>query len=353
MTRLRWAMAAAVAGLVACNGDDTPPSHFDSGSDAMNGSDAPVPTVHAKMLVVHASPDVGAIRICFAIGLQNDGSDGVIAPIQPIPSSAINAGEGAALPDLGVDLSQKALTPYVFLAGLLGTGLQTCDVLASTLTVNTDFYVLPTIKNGTLVPSSTIMLALTGCLRNSLDSNADATTCGAAYDGTMGNLAFESFTLDQVIANTQRFGAQVVHVASPASGVWSLLYGAPSVSASILPLDGGAGVVVTDMVNVGQVAPTTAASLTMPVVDQSAFQVSAVSPDGGVSPASLTIPMPLVFEATTGETTGENAYFVPGTNYSFVFLGDPRLPTTLDGGVFNGYALHLLAFPNDPTLPSE
>ena len=38
-------------------------------------------------------------------------------------------------------------------------------------------------------------------------------------------------------------------------------------------------------------------------------------------------------------------------NYAFTVSGDPRAPTTLDGGVFNGYALHLLAFPTNPQLP--
>jgi hypothetical protein len=66
----------------------------------------------------------------------------------------------------------------------------------------------------------------------------------------------------------------------------------------------------------------------------------------------MSIPLPLVYEATTGQSTGENAYFAPGVNYTFVFLGDPRAGATLDGGVFNGYSLHALAFPNDPTLPA-
>jgi hypothetical protein len=353
-------MIIAVSALIGCNGDDTPPSFFDSGTDGTTDatSDAPDGQVqaHAKIIAVHASPDVGAIRICFAIGTQDDGSDGVVAPIQPVPSAAINAGGGAALPDLGLltgmDLSQSALTPYVFLSQLIGTGGQTCDVLASMLTVNTDFYILPTLKHKTLVPNTTIMFALTGCLRSSLDSMADATTCGPAYDVSTGNLAFETFSLDQVIANTQRFGAQVLDVASPATGVWSLLYGAPIVTASILPLDGGAASVIADTVSLGELAPTTAASLTMPVVDESALQVNALNPDGGAPPVSLTVLLPLVYEATTGQTTGENAYFSPGMNYSFVFLGDPRQPTTLDGGAFNGYSLHALAFPNTPQLPS-
>jgi hypothetical protein len=46
--------------------------------------------------------------------------------------------------------------------------------------------------------------------------------------------------------------------------------------------------------------------------------------------------------------TGENTYFAPGANYTFVVLGDPRASTIVDGGLFNGYSLHALAFPNNP-----
>ncbi len=356
---LGLSFAFAVAG-VACDGDTTPPSFFDSGADSTTTDatiDAPdsavdAGTTHAKLIAVHASPDLGAVRVCFAIGFQNDGSDGKVAPIAPIPKTAVAAGTGGALADLGVDLSQQALTPYVFLAAKIGASTQTCDALVTALTVNTDYFILPTIKNGSLAPNTTVMLVLSGCMRGALDPSADTTTCGSTYDVTKGNLDIEVFTLDRVIANTQRFGSQVVHAALPAAGVWSNLYGAQTVSAAIHPfVDGGADEIISSNVGLGQLAPSSAASLAMPTIDQSAFVVSAVNPDGGAPPVSMSIPLPLVYEATTGQTTGENAYFGVGANYSFVFLGDPRAPTTLDGGIFNGYSLHALAFPNDPPLP--
>jgi phosphoribosyl 1,2-cyclic phosphodiesterase len=219
----------------ACDGDTTPPSFFDGGSDATTSDvvqDGPGPdvvtTTHAKVIVVHASPDVPTVRVCFAIGLQNDGSDGVIAPISPLPQTGLAPGTGGALPDLGVDLSQRALTPYVILASKITSSAARCDTLAGdagTLTQNVDYFVLPTIKNGTLAPSTTFLVAATGCVPSAIDPAADTTTCGASYDSTKGNLSLQIFTLDRVIGNTQRFGAQVAHVASPAAGVWSSLYG--------------------------------------------------------------------------------------------------------------------------------
>jgi hypothetical protein len=356
-------LAAPFAWFCACDGDTTPPSFFDGGADATT-TDAPqdgpgsdvVTTTHAKVIVVHASPDVPTVRVCFAIGLQNDGSDGVIAPISPLPQNGLAPGTGGVLPDLGVDLSQRALTPYVILASKITSSTARCDTLAGdggTLVPNVDYFALPTIKNGTLAPSTTFLVAATGCLPTSLDPSADALTCGASYDGAKGNLALQIFTLDRVIGNSSRFGAQIAHVASPAAGVWSAIYGSTTVSAALRTFDGGTTEVIVDNASLDQLAPSSAASLAMPTVDQTSLVVSAVNPDGGAPPVSTSVPLPLVYTATTGQVTGENAYFTAGVNYTFVFLGDPRVAATLDGGAFNGYSLHALAFPNDPPVPAQ
>jgi len=165
--------------VFGCDGDDTPPSFFDSGADvttdssndASDASDA-APTTHAKVIVVHASPDVAAVRLCFALGVQNDGSDAKMAPIAPLPNNALPPGGGAILPDLGLDLSHQALTPYVFVASKI-TSAATCDQLAASLTANIDYYPLATVKNGTLAAGTTLMFAMTGCLASALDGLAD------------------------------------------------------------------------------------------------------------------------------------------------------------------------------------
>ncbi len=351
--------ACLVVGLFlgACDGDDTPPSFFDSGTDAT--ADAPIdvapdapdaaPTTHAKIIVVHASPDVAAFRMCFALGGQNDGSDAKMSPVAPLPNNALPPGGGAILPDLG-DLSQQAVTPYVFVASKIPSST-TCDQLVTLLTANIDYYPLPTIKIKTFATGETFMVALTGCLATALDALADTTTCGADYNAAKGNLALQIFQLDRIIGNTQRFGAQLAHVATPADGVWSAQFGATQIGAALHPFDGGADEIIVDHTTLFTLSPTAAASLAMPTVDSTSLLVTALNPDGGASPAQSSIPLPLVYEATTGKATGENAYFAPGVNYTFVFLGDPRQPTTLDGGAFNGYSLHALAFPNDPPLP--
>jgi hypothetical protein len=307
-------------------------------------------TEPAKLLAVHASADLGAIRLCFGLGVQNDGSDSKVAAITPVPKAPIVPGVGSALPDLGMDLSMKAVIPYVLLASSIGTSAQTCDALVQSLAAGTDYFALPIIKNGVLANNTTFMLAIAGCMPSSLDPSGDPTTCGTDYDANKGNISAGVFSLDRVIANTSRFGAQVVHASSAASGVWFTLYGTHAITGLLHPFDGGADEIIASGIPYLQIAPPNAASLSMPVVDQTAFVVSSDNGDAGGSTA---IPLPLVYEATTGQATGENAYFVPGVNYAFVVTGDPRAPTTLDGGVFNGYSLHVLAFPTDPTLPAQ
>ena len=342
---------------VGCTSDDTPAKFFDASTeaatdapnDALVDSPSDASTSHGKIIAVHASPDLAAVRFCFGIGLQNDGSDAAVAPIAPLPQTPLGPGQGAVLSDLG-DLSQRAVTPYAVLASKVGAS--TCDALLSGgLTAGSDYFVLSTIKNGTFGSATTHLVALTGCLPIASDALADTTTCGASYDAAKGNLALSVFALDRVIGNTQRFGAQIAHVATPAAGVWSGLYGSNAVSAALHPQDGGADEIIADSVALGALAPTSAASLAMPNVDQTSLVVAAVNPDGGAAPAQSSIPLPLVYEATTGKATGENAYFAPGVNYTFVFVGDPRVSATSDGGAFNGYSLHALAFPNDPAVP--
>jgi hypothetical protein len=357
---LALALAGALKLAVGCSNEDTPPKFFpDAATEASDdgASDAPVDspsdaaTSHGKIIAVHASPDVGAVRFCFGIGLQNDGSDAKVAPISPLPSSPLGPGAGAVLSDLG-DLSSSAVTPYAVLASKVGSGV-TCDALVGDagLAAGTDYFRLATIKNGIFASGTTHLVALSGCLPLAGDALADLTTCGPSYDATNGNLALDVFTLDRVIGNTQRLGAQIAHVASPAAGVWSGLYGSTSVSAALHPQDGGADEIIVDSVALGALAPGSAASLAMPSVDDTSLVVSAVNPDGGAAPVQMSIPLPLVYEATTGQATGEKAYFAPGVNYTFVFVGDPRVAATSDGGAFNGYSLHALAFPNDPKVP--
>ena len=369
----RWLGVGAVAAFAAvgwaCDGDTTPANHFDSGSDAtVDGaldapSDAPPTPTRAKIIAIHGSPDVPAVRVCFGVGFQNDGSDSVIAPLQPLPEKALTGqpyaglfpGTGGVFPDFGLDISQKAITPYVIVASKLASSTQNCDALlgtdAGTLTAGVDYFKLPTIKNGTFTNDTTLALVATGCLPQSVDPAATAVVCGGDYNTTSGNVAIKIFSLDRVVASAQGFGAQFVHASSAAAGEFGVAYGSGDLTAALHPFaDGGVDQTIASGVKLGEIQPKPAAALAAPDVNQTALLVT-VQGDAGAL-VSAPFPLPLVYEVTTGQATGATAYFAPGANYTFVLVGDPAAPTLLDGGAFNGYSLHALAFPNDPPLPA-
>ena len=356
------------SGAWACDGDTTPAKQFDSGADATTDASADAPaesavdagSVRAKMLAVHASPDLPALRVCFGVGLQNDGSDAVVASLVPVPDKAptgqpypgLFPGAGVALPDFGVDLSQKALTPYLIVASKLASSTQSCDALlspdAGTLTPGVDYFEMPTLKNGTFANDTTIALVATGCLPQAADPSASSVLCGSDYSASAGNLALRVFSLDRAIKGA--FGAQFLQASSPAAGELALTSGSGDLSAELHPLDGGAGQPIAAGVKYGELQPATAAALAAPDVNQTSLLVT-VPGDGGAAFSSA-FPLPLVYEVTTGQPTGAAAYFASGANYTFVLVGDPAQPTLLDGGAFNGYSLHALAFPSNPPLPA-
>ncbi len=384
---LAWGFVAAVAGAAtagtaACSGDDTstpqdagsdmnviddgvPDTGTDTGSDAADAGPA-----RAKILVVHASPDVPPVRICFAVGTKSDGSDAVIAPFPPLPDKTEGSlpfpglfpGTGGPLPDLGADLSQKVIVPYVIIASKVasdvapadgGVAPVACDTLLQGdggLTANVDYMKLPPIPSGTFMPGKTLLLAATGCLPTSADPNANVIACGADYDSTLGNVAIKIFDLDRIIADTQKSGAQVAHL-SP-----KLFTG---LLAGVTEIDAGsdAGVVYEPItpnnapVNYAQLKPAPAASLSLPPASNAALVLSAVNPDGGAPIATFPVPFTFIYASTTGQLVGADQYFTANSNYTFVVVGDPQKAFLSDAGV-DGYGLHVLAFPNDPPIPS-
>lgn len=387
-TWLRLALAGlavtSVGGALAigCTGDDTTPAVLpdagndqnvpDTGNDVVippaDGGDAAVPE-NAKVIVVHASPDVPAVRICFALGLKADGSDGVIAPIAPIPDSLANAqqpfpglfpGTGGALPDLGIDLSTKALTPYVMIASKISTDVKptdggsapvACDTLIEGdggLTANVDFLKLPTIPAGALAKDSTLLLAATGCLPKAADPTASVARCGSSWNENTGNVGLQAFVLDRKVTDQAKMGAQVAHLSSPVEG---LLQAGSTVGVNTALFDSvaDASVSLTMGQKFGELKPATASAHALANASTGAFVVTVNNPtDGGAALVTVPVPLPTVAQLSTG--VADAGYFQNGANYTFVILGDPTAPSFIDAGVFNGYSLHVLAFPNNPKV---
>ena len=107
--------------LSACSGDDTV-SDTDAGGDATTDGYTPPqdsgPTDSgqdagelAKLIMVHGSPDIPAVRICFSVGLAADLSDQAVTPLPPLPNQisgplpypGLFPGTGGVIPRTGTE----------------------------------------------------------------------------------------------------------------------------------------------------------------------------------------------------------------------------------------------------------
>jgi hypothetical protein len=412
-------VASSAGALVACVDDDVPPTatadsglvdHVDDADDVdhevvptIDGSrrdagvtadarspDAGPPLPHAKLVLVHASPDLPALRICYKLGKAADGSDGVLVPVAALPDQAkpgqpypgIFPGTGAPFPDL-LDLSSYAVTPIFVRAAAIASdvrkdgGLErSCqDILSQDGGLATDDRTeFPTLPVGTFAPSTTLLLAVTGCKANTnvYPFSAQA-KCGASYTSSSNNFAIQKYTLDKTPTGAASLGAQFIDL-TPAYEGESYVFGGscganPSCTANgVFPVivkgyaDGGTSAVVpltTAPVKFPEQRPTSAVGVSGLDVatDKIAVAGTNTAGDGGMGPLitelSSQAGLPLVQLLTTGSNTPAD-YFRNGRNYTFLLLGEPsKLAAVQPDGGFNGYGIHYLGFDNDPELPPK
>ncbi len=362
--------------LAGCTGDDTPAgvlpdaSRSDTasptGDAAQPPSDAGAP---AKVLVVHASPDLPAVRVCFAIGTKSDGSDGVIAPLPPLPDRVrgsepfpgISPGAAAVVDDFGVDLSAKVVVPYVILASAVASDARSdagpaptgCDALLSGgagALASTAYLKLAPIAASTFNRGESVLLAATGCLPQALDPAASSSLCGSSYSAITGNVSLKVFKLDtKVTATGAQLGAQFAQLSSPVQGSLAPMGVTAALSSASAP-DGGPPVALAIGAKFGDLAPKTAAVASVGNVDDATLSLTTVNADGGASLPLATLPLPLIYTLSTGQLGSAASYFRFGANYTFVLVGDPAEPAVADGGLVNGRALHVVAMPSDPVV---
>lgn len=370
---------AAAALALGCDGDDPPPAVMPDASRAdVAASDATTDTggpdaagPRAKVVVVHASPDLPAVRVCFALGTKPDGSDAAIAPVPPLPDRAVGAqpypglfpGTGGVLPDLGTDLSSVVVVPYLMVAEKIkavargdGGAIATCDALLSAdagLVAGGDYFKLPPLAAGTFAPGATVLVAATGCLPTVFDPSASAAACGGDYSPLLGNVALATFALDRAVADNAKLGAQVAHLSpgvqgklqqNAPTGVTVGLTNVPDASTFYVPIAQG--------VAYKQLAPKTAFATPLASADKTALSVSVLDPDGGAAPlVTFAVALGDIAVASGGDPDASaGATFKNGANYAFAIVGDPSASAQQDGGP-NGRALHVLGFPSDPVVP--
>ncbi len=344
---------------------------------------------HAKIILVHASPGLPALRVCFKLGKAADGSDGVIAPVAPLPDQAkpgqpypgVFPGTGGAFPDL-LDLSVYALTPIVINAAKIqgdvrstdgGTERSCQDILAPDGGVigTADAVAFPTLPVGTFTPNTTLLLALTGCAAGETGGSTPfpytaQQKCGAAYTSANSNFAIQKYTLDRTAAGATQLGGQFINLAQGIEGealpfATACGLNTACTSNGVYPLimkndptDASAPVatpLTTAPVKFPLLAPATAKGVTgvSPANASFAFAGSLTAGDGGVGPVLGNVTFPIVQTFTTGAATPAD-YFKDGRNYTFVLLGDP---TYGPASSTNGNGVHVLGFDNDPVLPPK
>jgi hypothetical protein len=350
------------------------------------GVDAGPP--RAKVILVHATPGFGALRVCFKIGKAADGSDGVISPTtaqpdvirgaQPYPG--VFPGTGGPFPDTGLDLAPFALTPIVIRAEKISTEVKTdggtqksCQDLlgaSSTLVANTDYVQFPTFPVGTFVPGATLLLALTGCQAG---DTGGAAKCGAGYTTANSNFTIQKFLLDRAPVPATKLGAQFINLTPAVEGQGATAFAVPCgldtnctgngvypVLVKPDPADAAAPPTVksitTSPVKFPELKPATAAQLDNIVAATDRFGFAgantAVGGDGGRGTIIGQAPLTLVQTATVGSAT-QTDYFRNGQAYTFVMIGAPSDGAQPTDGGFNGYAIHFLGFNNDPVLPPK
>ena len=422
---IRLSLGALIVGaggsacfIAGCGDDDTtpvtatdsgpgadqvsPPTDSGPGTDTGPKPDSGPPDAgppHAKIIIVHASPGLPALRVCFKLGKLADGSDGVIAPVAALPDQAkpgqpypgVFPGTGGPFPDL-LDLSAYALTPIVINADKIKTDIRTdggtqrsCqDILAPDggLAGTTDAVTFPTLPVGTFTPNTTLLLALTGCAAGEAGGTypgPDGGTtafpytaqqkCGAAYTSANSNFAIQKFTLDKAAAGATQLGSQFINLSQGIEGQtipFATACGANTactangvypVIVKNDPAGDAAAAVATPLtaapVKFPALAPATTKGITGVLPASASFAIAGsttgVGGDGGVGPFVGNAGFPIVQTFTTGSATPAD-YFKNGRNYTFVLLGDP---TFGPASATNGNGVHFLGFDNDPVLPPK
>lgn len=397
LASLVLACSGLAAGLSACSGDDnnkndgggpdgspadTGPN--DTGTMPDTGADSgPLdcpkdPEKCAKLITVHASPQLWGIRFCFAV-------NGSVTPLPPLPHDpatqpatlgypGIPPGAGGAVPFAGTDLTPLTITPYIIDAYAIRTHFKgetpsekKCSDLIGPdggvgITEGTDYWKLGDIPANTFQHNRTYMLVLEGCTKDANFGSTGLTTamCGSGWNATSGNLTAKVYGLDR--ATGAKMGAQFVHaspilmVPHPGGAIGSLA------TVAGLP-DGGTLVDIinlTPATNGGNIEPATATQVTGANVATTYLSMSLIESDAGIG-ANPLLPISAVEMLTTGLAPDGGSMYKAGGNYTFVMVGDPMRiadggpSLDPDGGAPKatagaGYSFHALGFPNNPPV---
>jgi hypothetical protein len=339
--------------------DTSIPQEDAGGTDALVGSDANggadtgsgeggVPPTGAEF--VHVAPDLLDMRLCWQVGSGPFGHvpafpSGVNAPASNYP--ALPVGGAVALADasalVGGDINIVGI-PANLLYSLENGKPKYCDDMMATRTGGTILNGLEiysfTIPGG-IIPGSTSVIALAGCMPSSLDSAGSVARCGAGYTSATGNLHADVVPLYPV---TQSDAGQLPVQAAQLSPALAQLAGDAGVIVSFGTQ--GATSPVATLAGEGAFGPMSAAYLnvgTNPTNYGSlGFGVDVVGVDGG--PGHLWMSLEDSLELVDPTMNPAVYYTVPDT-YVVAVVGDPNATHAFTPDAsFDGTGLHILVF---------
>ncbi len=393
--RLRSGLAAFVAAgstfavLLAGCGDDaaSDASASDSGlvdthpvDVATDAADAR-PSAPPRITLVNAVHDLGpnangannVIRLCFAQGTTSESLSVLPLPALPAPPGVIGvgAGRGAAVSTVGVDFARRIVVPFVVNASRIAFSRggdpseppsePTCDQLigaaalgSARLTVNVDYWALPTIQPGAIVDDHAYVIVLSGCVGKAQTPNPGK--CGVGFlrsdDPGIGNLSLTVYEPTATPIATP-FGAQLLYASTQANAYFSQAGTKSSIRPGFYrgPADGGTFQPITEPgPTVGALSKVTAVA---DVPDS----------DGFAFGPGLLLPSTLAeIRERSGLTTPAQPPYPGNRNYVFIAIGDPDPSETspwiksdgsrgqdggADGSQFNLRSFHFLAYPAD------
>jgi hypothetical protein len=323
-------------------GDDSGTEGGDGGTVLDGGGDAG--SSHAARLVaVHASPDLPDVRLCIKL-------DGKFVPDSPVPNGApmpksnypgLAAGGAFRLPDLG-KLENVVVTVTAIEARAINDGSKLtagceellCPPNSGMCLDKTQYFTMPALPSKTFGPNKTYLLVLDGCIGTS----GTAAQCGSDYAGTSNLKALPVETADGFV--DVGGGAFPLQMAQLSHGLDGFQVTAEAQSGSI-----------GSTLGFGAVAPSTPISVTAPKAPAGwggqNFVVYA-SGDAGVMLSQSYANV----QYATDPTQVPDQYFTTRSNFVLAIVGDPSGATAqlffADGGAnaaYDGHGLHLIVFP--------
>lgn len=286
--------------------------------------------------------------------------------------------------DAGADGSLEA--PCEALIG--NDGLGTTSDAGGVLQPGRDFWNVGTIPAGALGHGTTWLAAVTGCLPGEASASV---LCPAGYDPATGDLGLLKWSLDDVTAvDAGLLGAQFAQASSEwdnfargAGGVTSAGFlfpgqepgdagadaspdGATDAGTEAASVEAGASpspwtafaqVPIAGDAGFGTLQPSTLALVPGVAYGGSAAFFAQITAAGGpVAPTPLGWPLPAVQALSWPGTVPDAGVLRDGAGFVFVLVGNPAValyvnpddggPEAVDaGGVLNGHAAHVLAFP--------